>query len=90
MGAGDADGVAIVHHDGAPRLCPLKDRDAGGAGGLDLRVVVVDGSGADDQVGTLDVFGKMADGHVEALLQQVLYVGVLVGVRAGDDQAAPL
>ena len=90
MGAGDADGVAIVHHDSAPRLSTFKDGDAGSTGGLDLRVVVVDGSGADDQVSALYALGEMADGHVEPLLQQVLYVGVLVGVGAGDDQAAAL
>ena len=90
VGAGDADGVAIVHHDGAPSLCPFKDRDTGGVSGLDLRVVVVDGGGADDQISTLDVFREVADGHVEPLFQQVFYVGALVGIRAGDDQTAAL
>ena len=90
VGAGDADGVAVVHHDGAPRLCPLKDRNTGSTGGLDLRIVVMDGSSADDQICPLDILGKVADGHMEPLFQQVFYVGAFVGVRAGDDQATHL
>ena len=87
VGAGDAQGVLVAPHDGAPGLGPLKDGDAGGVGGGDLRIVVVDGGGADDQLGLAQVLGPVADVDGDAQAPQVLHRGALPHVGAGDDHA---
>ena len=87
MGAGDTQGVAVALHDRAPGLGPLVDGDAPGDSAGDLRVVVVDGGGADDGVAVLQVVGGVSDGDGDAHGAQVLD-GVAVGhVRALDGDA---
>ena len=79
VGAGDAQGVIVVPHYGAPGLRPLEHRDSTAAGLYDLRVVVMDGRGADDELRVrLYVFGPVADEHFYTHGAQVLH---LVAVR---------
>ena len=53
-----------------------------GAGGGDLRVVVMDGGGADDAVRPLHALRQVADGHRDAQGPQVLHRGALVQRRS--------
>ena len=55
VGAGDTQSVLIPLHDGAPGLGPLIDRDAPGYSAGDLGVIIVDGGGANDQLGVLQI-----------------------------------
>ena len=50
VGAGNAQGIGVFLHQGAPGLRPLVDGDAPGDGTGDLRVAVVDGGGADHKI----------------------------------------
>ena len=84
VGTGDANGVLVRLHDVAPGLGALKDGDASGAGGGDLRVVVVRGSRADEAVGALDILGAVADRDLDALGDQLVRGDGGVHVRAGD------
>ena len=76
-------------HDGAPGLGPLKDGDAGAQSGGDLRVVVVDGSGADNTVRPLHAPGQVADGHRNAQGAEVGHRSALPHVRASDADPFP-
>ena len=87
MGAGDAQGVGVVAHDGPPGLGPLVDGDSPGHGPGDLRVAVVDGGGADHQVAVPQVVGVVADGHGNAQGAQALYGAAVVHVGALDLEA---
>ena len=73
MGAGDAQGVAVRLHDGAPALGPLIDRDPPGNGPGDLGIAVVNGSGADHQIAVLQILGAVADGHGDPHTAQMLH-----------------
>ena len=84
VGPGHAQGILIVAHEGTPGLGPLEHGDTGGPGGGDLRVVIVDGGGADDAVGPGHALGQVADGHGDAQGAQVGHLCALVHVRAGD------
>ena len=86
MGAGDADGVLIRLHDHAPCLCPLKDRDTGGTGGLDLRIVVVGGGGTDDALRPLDILGTVTDLHMDAMGDQLIGRNRGIHIRTGNGQ----
>ena len=55
VGAGEADDIVVVAHDVAPGLCALHDRDAELVCADDFGVFVVNGGGAHDQGGALDV-----------------------------------
>ena len=87
VGTGDAQGVFILAHDGAPGLGPLVDRDAAGNSPGDLGIFVVDGGGADHQVTVAQVFGAVAHIHMDAKAAQTLHRGALAHVRALDGQA---
>ena len=87
VGARDAQGVAVMLHDGAPGLGPLKDGDARLPGGGDLGVDVVDGGGADDQLGPRHVLRPVAYGDVDTQGAQMLHCGAVVHIGAGDDHA---
>ena len=87
VGAGDAQGVLILPHDGPPGLRPLKDRDPQGPGGGDLRVVVVDGGGAHHELRAVDVAGLVA--HVDGNAQRAQPGhGGAVGLVTALDQEA--
>ena len=73
VGAGDAQGVAVRLHDGAPALGPLIDRDPPGNGPGDLGIAVVNGSGADHQIAVLQILGAVADGHGDPRAAQMLH-----------------
>ena len=73
MGAGDAQGVAVRLHDGAPALGPLIDRDPPGNGPGDLGIAVVNGGGADHQIAVLQILGAVADGHGDPHAAQMLH-----------------
>ena len=90
VGAGDAQGVAVALHDGAPGLGALVDRDAPGYGPGDLGVAVVNGGGADHRVAALQVLRRVADGHGDAHGTQVLHRGAVGHVRALDGDAHAL
>ena len=77
-------GVLVVAHDGAPGLRPLKDRDAGGAGGGNFRVVVVDSGGADDAPRPLDTLAPVADDHGDSQGAQMLHRLAVVHIRTSD------
>ena len=87
VGAGDAQGVFILLHDGPPGLRSLKDGDAVGAGGGDLRVVVMDGGGADEELRPLDVLGYVAHMDGDAQGAQMLHRGTVAHVAALDLKA---
>ena len=82
VGAGDAHGVLILPHDGAPGLRALIHGDAAGDGAGDLGVVIVDGGGTDHQIAVFQILGVVTDGHRYAGFAQVLHGGALVHVRA--------
>ena len=84
VGAGDAHGVFVVLHNGAPGLRPLKYRHPLAAGRGDLRVVVVDGGGADEELSPCDVLGGMAHGDRDAQGTQMLHRGAVGHVAALD------
>ena len=87
VGAGDAQGVFVPAHQGAPGLGPLIDGDAPGDGSGDLRVAVVDGGGADHEVAVPQVFGVVADGHGDAFGPQTLHGVAVRHIGALDQQA---
>ena len=78
MGAAD-----VAQHNAA-----LNGLDAAGAGGLQLGVVVVDGSAVHDQISVADIGSVVANGDAHA--QGTLGLGVfgLLDVRAGNGVAA--
>ena len=80
--AGDAQGVAVAVHDRAPRLRPLKDRDAACDRAGDLGIVIVDGGGADDKIGIAEIVRRVTDGHGNAQRAQALHGGGVVHVAA--------
>ena len=82
MRAGDAQGVAVAVHDRAPRLRPLKDRDAARDRAGDLGIIIVDGGGADDKIGIAEIVRRVTDGHGNAQRAQVLHGGGVVHVAA--------
>ena len=82
VGSGDAQGVAVALHDGAPGLGALIDRDAPGHGAGDLGIAVVNGGGTDDRVAVFQVLRRVADGHGDPHRAQVLHGVALAHVRA--------
>ena len=82
VGAGHAQGVAVALHDGAPRLGALVYGDAPRHSAGDLRVVVVNGGGADHRVAVFQVLRRMAYGHGNAHGAQVLHGGAVGHVGA--------
>ena len=68
----------------APRLCPLEDRDARGARGGDLRVVVVGGGRADDAVRALNILLAVADVDGDPAALKLFRRDGGVHIRAGD------
>ena len=88
VGAGNAQGIAVVLGDGAPGLGPFKDRDAQRMGTDNLRVIVMDGGRAHHEFNFLgNIFCLVADGHRDALLRQTHDVLVPVHIRAADCNA---
>ena len=85
VGAGHAQSVLIAAHNGPPGLRPLKNRDPGGSGGGDLRVIVVNGGRADDAARPLDALPPVADDHRDPQGPQMGHRGALMEVRAADD-----
>ena len=90
VGAGNAKGIAVALHDGAPGLSPLKDRDAPGDGAGDLRVFIVDGGGTDHQVAAPQIVRAVPDGDMNAHGAQVSNRFTFLHVRALDLQAHAL
>ena len=70
MRAGDADCVFIRTHDQPPRLRPFENRNSLRACGGDLGIIVVCGSGTDDTIRALNVFGAVTDMDLNALCHQ--------------------
>ena len=87
MGAGNAHSVFILLHHGPPGLRPLKDRDALLTGRGDLRVVVPDSGGADDELRPLNGPGAVAHRHGDAQGAQMLHTLALAHVAALDQHA---
>ena len=77
-------------HDGPPGLGTLKDWNTGLQGRGNLRIIVVDGGGANDAVGSLHALGQMADGHRNGQGAQMVYRLAFTHVGAGDQDAPPL
>ena len=90
MGAGHAQGVLIAAHDGPPGLRPLKDRDPGGMGGGDLRIIIVDGGGTDHTARPPDALPPVADDHRDPQRPQMVHRGALMEVGAADDHSRPV
>ena len=86
VGAGNAQGVGVVTHNGAPCLRPLEHGDAGGPGGGNFGIVVVDGGGADHALGALYTFRLMSDDHMDAHRAQASHRAAFLHIRAGDGQ----
>ena len=87
MGAGDADGVLILPHDGSPGLRPLENGDAPGPGGGDLRVIIVDGGSTDHELRPFDVAGLVAHMDGDAQGAQMVHRGAAGLVAALDGEA---
>ena len=87
VGAGDAEGVGVALHDGAPGLGPLIDGDAPGHGPGDLGIAVMDGGGADHEVAVPQILGAVALGDGDAQGLQPLDGGAVAHVGALDLQA---
>ena len=87
MGAGHADHAAVMGHDHAPGLRTGKNGDAGRPGGLDLRIGVWNGGGADHQTGSRRIFTVVADGDGDARLTKLLRVAGSVPVASADPGA---
>ena len=81
VGTGHAQGVAVALHDAAPRLRPLVYGDAPCDGPGDLRIAVVNGSGADHRIAVFQVFGGVADGHLDPHGAQVPHRVALRHIR---------
>ena len=86
VGAGNADGIFIGFHNLAPGLGTLKHRNAGAAGCRNLGIVIVGGSGADNAVRPLNIFGTMANGHMDSFFNQLLCGKRSAHIRAGNLQ----
>ena len=86
MGAGDAYGVFVVLHNGAPSLSTLEYGDPLRVGGGDLRIGIVHGGSADNIVAAMDIFGAMADGHLDPQAAQMIHRVALphIGTVHGD------
>ena len=87
VGAGHTQCVLIAAHDGPPGLRPLKDRDPGGTGGGDLRVIIVDGGSADDAARPPDALPTVSDDHRDPQRPQMGHRGALMEVGAADDHS---
>ncbi len=87
MGTGDADGVFILLHDGAPGFRALKNGDALPAGGGNFGVVIVNSGGADDELRALDVAGRVPHVDGDAQAPQMIHHGAAGLVAALDRQA---
>ena len=58
------------------------DRDASGARGLDLNIIILDRAGNDHSAGAGNIFGDMPNMHHCAFLAQALDIGTFLHVRA--------
>ena len=85
--AGNAQRVRIAAHQRAPRLRPLKDRDAAAVRLVHLRIVVMHGSRADHERNIIrDVGGAVTDVDRNAALAQRERIVALAHVRAANVQ----
>ena len=85
--AGNAQCVRVAAHQCAPRLRPLKDRDAAAVRLVHLRVVVVYGGRADHELNIIrDVGGTVTDVDRNTALTQRERIVALAHVRAADVQ----
>ena len=85
--AGNAQCVRVAAHQRAPRLRPLKDRDAAAVRLVHLRVVVVYGGRADHELNIIrDVGGTVTDVDRNTALTQRERIVALAHVRATDVQ----
>ena len=80
--AGDAKGVLVGFHDGAPGLRALKNGDGAGNGSGDLGIVVMDGGGADDKVALTQVVRCVSDGDGDAKRAKMLHCGAFAHIAA--------
>ena len=83
MGTGDTDRIAIGNHDGAPGLGTFQYRNPQLPCTGNFRVIIMYGSGADDQIRTLYIFGKMCICNFCAERNQLVRYIRLGTVRAG-------
>ena len=90
VGAGNAHGVAVILHDNAPCLGPLKNGNTGGTGRCDLRVIIMSRRRADDAVRPGDILLPVADGHLNATGDEFIRGNGSVHIRAGNKQAHAL
>ena len=90
MGTGNAYGVAVILHDHAPCLGPLKDGHPRGPGRCDLRVIIMSCRRADDAVRPGDILLPVADGHLNAPGDEFIRGNGSVHIRAGNKQAHAL
>ena len=84
MGTGNADGVFIALHQHTPSLSPLEDRNSHSPGGSNFRIVVVGGGSPDDAVCTLNVFGAVANEHLNTMGPELISRDRCIHVRTGD------
>ena len=87
MRAGNAQRVRVAAHQRAPRLRPLKDRDAAAVRLVHLRVVVMHGGRADHELNIIrDIGSAVTDVDWNAALAQRERIVALAHVRAADVQ----
>ena len=83
VGAGNAHGVFIPLHNGAPALCPRKNGDSELFGLNYLGIVVLYGGRADDIIGLSYVLGKMAHINFHLLSRKAFGGRAALHIRAG-------
>ena len=86
VGARDTQGVGIAAHDGAPGLGAFIDGDMAGDSAGNLRIIVVNGGRADDQITLPQIFGVVAHSHRDTQGAQVLHCGAVIHIRTLDMQ----
>ena len=83
MGTGNTDCIAIGNHDRTPGLGTFHYRNTQFTCMGNFRVIVMNGSGTDDQIGTFHIFGKMCICNFRAERDQLVRYIRLSPVRAG-------
>ena len=89
VGAGNADRVFVGPHDLPPGLGPLKNGNARGSGGGDLRIIIMGSGSADHALGPLYIIRAVADGNRDTLGLQLLRGKGTAHIGAGDHHAHP-
>ena len=81
--AGDGDGVYVIAHERTEENAATDDGHTRFSSGDEFFVVVRDGVGVDDEIGTLDIVTALADDDVDAALAEHLGMFIFFAIRTG-------